>query len=276
MKDTGRIISSMVKVMKSFRTELLILEPIATENQKDMALTLGKMDKLIKDSGLMARSMAQAFGGVQMETLTSVNGNQGRQMATVCTLGLMEIDMKANFKTALNMVRESNILRMAIHTKECTKMVNLRVMGNTIGQWEVFSKETSRTVFEMGREYGSVHLETVINMKESIRMIKSKALEFLYGKMVIFTKEPLSMISKRAMGNCCFQMDRFGRGDGSKESKLKVTTISKRIKRKISIMVVKKNIALLSKEEIFHKDAADRKSLEKIFGDQNDLIRFWN
>lgn len=58
--------------------------------------------------------------------------------------GPMEIDMKANSKTALSMAKVLKDFSMEIPIKASIKTVSLQVMGNIIGLQAVFSKEISR------------------------------------------------------------------------------------------------------------------------------------
>lgn len=83
---------------------------------------------------------------------------------------------------------------MEIHTKEHIMREGLKDMANIIGQWEVFSKEPLKMGFEKGKEYGRVGLVTVINMRDSIKRIKSMVMESLFGVMEIYIKVNSKMI----------------------------------------------------------------------------------
>ena len=61
-------------------------------------------------------------------------------MATVYTLGSMEIAIKENLKIASNMAKEFSISQMEIHTKVTTNKVNLQVMGSIIGSLVVYQR----------------------------------------------------------------------------------------------------------------------------------------
>lgn len=88
--------------------------------------------------------MAQVYGEVQKEILTSANGDKVKQMDMEFILGSMETAMKVNSKIVSSMEKESSISLMVIHTKETTNSVNLQGLDSTTGLQVVFSKELSR------------------------------------------------------------------------------------------------------------------------------------
>lgn len=65
-------------------------------NQMAMASISGKMEKFTKDNGLTVWKTGLEFGGVQKETLISVNGNKVKLMDMVYIHGLTVIDTKAS------------------------------------------------------------------------------------------------------------------------------------------------------------------------------------
>jgi hypothetical protein len=58
----------------------------------------------------------------------------------------------------------------------------------------VISREFLRMASEMGKESGKKVLETAINMKDNIQMIRRAAMEFSHGHQAIFTKETIKLI----------------------------------------------------------------------------------
>lgn len=79
-KVNGLTILNMEKHIRSFKMEQSIQELIPMGNLKDMAYILGRMDKLMKENGLMVWKMDQEFGEDQLEILTLDSGKMGWQM----------------------------------------------------------------------------------------------------------------------------------------------------------------------------------------------------
>lgn len=97
IRATGKIISSTARDTKNLTTEPHILEVIPTANPKAMGHMSGITEKLMKGSGLMARSTVLAFGEDPMEILILDSGNRGKPMAMGSILGLTATDMKVSF-----------------------------------------------------------------------------------------------------------------------------------------------------------------------------------
>ena len=80
-----------------------------------------------------------------------------------------------------------------LQTVTCTKAfinkVNLMVWDNTIGIQEVILKVPFLMGLEMAMDYGKEVLEIVINIKESIKTIKNRGMEFFLRQMVVCIKE---------------------------------------------------------------------------------------
>ena len=164
------------------------------ESQRAMEPTPGTMDKPTRENGLMGRKMGQGSGEVPTAILILGNGRMDKRMAMEYTLLQMEIDMRENSLIVSNMEKESKSLLMAILIKVYMRMENQKATENIIGQWAVFSKGTLKMDSEMEMECGREELATATNMRESINRIKSKGMEFLFGKMETFTRETLLMI----------------------------------------------------------------------------------
>ena len=102
----------------------------------DMVNTNGKMDNFIRDNGLMDLRMDREYGEVPKGILILDSGNKARHMGMACILGLMAIDIKVNFNSALNMGKESISLPMATLIKDHTLTVSHRVWLVHMEQWK--------------------------------------------------------------------------------------------------------------------------------------------
>lgn len=63
-----------------------------------------------------------------------------------------------------------------------------QVLGNIIGEMEATLKVNLKQGWEMGREYGKDLQEIAINMRDNIKMIKSKDMGYLVGQQEISIK----------------------------------------------------------------------------------------
>ena len=79
--------------------------------------------------------------------------------------------------------------QMATYTKAHTYQENHQDLENITGQMEAILKEFSMMESEMGKDYGKEDQEIVINMKDSIRMIRNQDMGYLHGLLEISTKE---------------------------------------------------------------------------------------
>lgn len=145
--------------------------------------------------------MVLVYGEAQRETPTLGNGIRGGPKAMVCIPGLMATATRENFATVSSTARVSNASQMAILIRGTTKMESPQVMANIFGPVAVFSKEISKLVLEMGKEYGKRALEEAISIKENGSMIKSKAMEYLHGLTGVSTKDTTKTISERDLDN---------------------------------------------------------------------------
>ena len=132
--------------------------------------------------------MGLVYGEEQREIPTLDNGDKVKQMAMAYILGQMEIDMKGSLKNAWSMVKVSKDLQMVIAIKATTKTENLVAMGSTSGQQAVFSKDSSKMVWDLVRVFGRKGLVEVTNMREDGKEIKNKAMGCLLGQMEQYTK----------------------------------------------------------------------------------------
>lgn len=80
---------------------------------------------------------------------------------------------------------------MEIFIEEDILMVSLLDLDNTIGKMEVTLKENSKMVFETVKVYGREVLETVINMKGIMKMIRNRVMESSHGVQGMFIKETM-------------------------------------------------------------------------------------
>lgn len=100
------------------------------------------------------------------------------------------------------MAKEYRNFQMEICTRASTKMVSLQVLASTTGQMAATSKENSKTVYVMVREYGNARQEIAINMKVVTKMIKNQGTAYSPGQLVIFTKEITKQMSEVGMVRC--------------------------------------------------------------------------
>lgn len=146
----------------------------------------GKMERSTKVNGKQVSSMVLEFGVELREILILDNGRMAMLKVMVFIPGLMEIDIKVNFKIVLNMGKVSNVFLMVILIKVIISKVNPQVMVNIIGLVAVFSKEILRLAYVMVKEYGRKVLDGVINIKGNGWMIKNMDMEFLCGLMEVY------------------------------------------------------------------------------------------
>ena len=92
------MITSMVKDLNNFKTNLLILVIMLMESQKAEVLMFGLTMKYIRDNGTRDKSMAVEFGRVRKEIVILVNGSMEKPMDSEYTSGLTEIVMKDNLR----------------------------------------------------------------------------------------------------------------------------------------------------------------------------------
>lgn len=97
--------------------------------------------------------------------------------------------------------------------------VNRTVMDNIFGLMEAITKEISKTVSKMVREYGSYLQEIVINMKVSMLKAKNRAMESLLGILETSTKEIILRMKEKALGRCLGLMEAIIKETGTKVSK---------------------------------------------------------
>ncbi len=78
---------------------------------------------------------------------------------------------------------------MEICTKDSSKMISLTVMENITGKIKVILRDIFLMDFAQDKVYGKKVLETAINMRDNIKMIKSGDMEYLHGQMETSLKE---------------------------------------------------------------------------------------
>lgn len=66
----------------------------------------------------------------------------------------------------------------------------------------------------MGKEYGSVALETVINIKANMLMTKNRDMEFSLGLLAIYIKETMNLMLEMASGKCTGVTEAFIKDNG--------------------------------------------------------------
>jgi hypothetical protein len=131
MKDTGRMILNLDKVLKFGQREVSILVNTKMERNKDMELTHGQMAPFTKVTGLIIALMVSANTNGKMEENTMETG-----IITTCTVWVyisipMELPMKDNTKRTkrLDMAFISGL--MEENTKAGGIMVNNTVLEFT-------------------------------------------------------------------------------------------------------------------------------------------------
>ena len=100
------------------------------------------------------------------------------------------------------MAKEYRNFPMETCTRASTKMVSLQVLVNTTGQMAATSKENSKTVYVMVREYGNARQEIATNMRVATKMIKNQSTAYSPGQQVIFTKEITKQTLEVGMVRC--------------------------------------------------------------------------
>ena len=144
-------------------------------------------------------------------------------MATVYTLGSMEIAIKENLKIASNMAKEFSISQMEIHTKVTTNKVNLQVMGSIIGSLVVFSKVSLKMAWDVGKVSGRKEQAEATNMKVAGKLIKNKDMEFLRGLMAVSTGVISATISKKVKDKFRISMEHLWKVFGITINQLKIS-----------------------------------------------------
>lgn len=96
IKVSGKKIKNTDKEYKNFQMDRFIKGLIKMENLKVWAVTLGIMDKVMKEDGEKEKDMAQVFGNDKMEKYTMVNGALENLMGMEFLQQAMEIFIKDN------------------------------------------------------------------------------------------------------------------------------------------------------------------------------------
>ena len=100
IKDSGVIISSRGKDIRSLVMDLFTREIMSKESLKVVADINGIMDRCTRVSGLMVLNMDQESGEAPKVIPILVSGVREELMDMEYILGLMETDMKVNLKIA--------------------------------------------------------------------------------------------------------------------------------------------------------------------------------
>jgi hypothetical protein len=139
--------------------------------------------------------MVMEYGKVFMEIHILESGDIQKLKDMVYILGKMETDMKGSGKYVLSMVKGQIYLTMEMCTQESTRMVSQMEKDNIHGETVKYMLENSEMVSSTEKENGDLERDlNVINMKETILMIKSMGLVFSSGQVGTATRENIRMM----------------------------------------------------------------------------------
>lgn len=107
--------------------------------------------------------------------------------------GAMEIDTKEILRIVLNMDLAMRKMPKVTSTKVIFREDKNMAMGSIIGQMVATTVESSKMAKRKGKECGNQALKANIT-KAHIKREKDKDWEFMFGRMVLFTKESIVKI----------------------------------------------------------------------------------
>lgn len=96
-------------------------------------------------------------------------------------------------------------------------MENLLGLGNITGLMEAILKVYLKMVYVMGKVSGREDLEIVISMKGNMLTIRSLAMVFSLGQLVMFIKAIMKMIQEMDMAKCTGVMEVIIKANGKME-----------------------------------------------------------
>lgn len=131
--------------------------------------------------------------------------------------GLMAIAMRENLDNVLSMDRGFKNLQTEIYIKDYMLMENLLGLGNITGLMEAILKVYLKMVYVMGKVSGREDLEIVISMKGNMLTIRSLAMVFSLGQLVMFIKAIMKMIQEMDMAKCTGVMEVIIKANGKME-----------------------------------------------------------
>ncbi len=99
MKGKWKMTENMGRVGKSLIIEVFIKDNSSMGSRKDLACSLGPMERFMKVNGLMGLRMDQEFGKATKKIAIWANGKKGSLMVMEYMYGSMEINMKVNSRT---------------------------------------------------------------------------------------------------------------------------------------------------------------------------------
>jgi hypothetical protein len=129
MRENGGRILDMALAMKCSQMVISTLESMSEANQKARVLTFGLMERLTKENGCTAGSMAMVLGNLRVVISILDSGRMENQVDMESTLMLKETDMKDNGNIQTNMDKVSKILLMETSTLEILEKGFSKAMG---------------------------------------------------------------------------------------------------------------------------------------------------
>ena len=136
MKESGSMINDMSGDMNYTKMATLIKVTTSTESHRDRVPTLGITEKYTRGYGRKESRVDMVFGKEYTRTVTSETGRITNHMGSECTLGWMEIGMKASGRTGCEKELELTPLETVTDTLESTSRAFQTVKASTSGAAE--------------------------------------------------------------------------------------------------------------------------------------------
>lgn len=117
-----------------------------------------------------------------------------------CINGRMEIDMKENGKTVLNMVKERIYSRIKMSIQDNMSVENLMEQGTINGVMEQVMLANFKKDINMEKVNGvNLQIQTQIHMKDNTLMTRKTVMGSLGGHQEILIKETIKMTKETVM-----------------------------------------------------------------------------
>jgi hypothetical protein len=140
----------------------------------------------MKENGSINRKKAMEQKFFLMDACTKGSTLMERQEELVLMYGQMESAMMASGSTVSNMVLGCGEVKKVTAIKGNGNLVSLKVMACILGQMVTTTKDSSKNVLSMEKEYKDLQMETCT--KEDILMANLQVMENTTGSMEVILK----------------------------------------------------------------------------------------
>jgi hypothetical protein len=200
MKEIGKTIWDMEEALKDIQMVILTMGSSNLVRLMVKVSIHGKMVKFMMENGMVDWNTVMEFGKVFMVILILENGEFLKLKDMVFIHGKMGIDMKANGNIAWNMAKVQTFLTMEMFILENIRMESLMVKVSILGEMVKFMWVNLKMVLNMGKENGDLQKDnSVINMKETMWVIRSMDLEYFNGQVETVIKANTKMMRETVL-----------------------------------------------------------------------------